>query len=93
EFGRTPELNANSGRNHHPNAFTCVLAGGGVKGGQVYGSTDERGHSIEENGVTVPNFNATIAYALGLPLDKVVHSPSGRPFQIAHKGQPVKALF
>lgn len=93
EFGRTPELNANSGRNHHPTAFTCVLAGGGIKGGQVYGSTDERGHSIAENGVTVPNFNATIAYALGLPLDKVVYSPSGRPFQIAHKGQPVKALF
>ncbi|MGJ8651767.1 MAG: DUF1501 domain-containing protein [Opitutaceae bacterium] len=93
EFGRTPDINSNRGRNHHPTAFTCVLAGGGIKGGQVYGSTDDRGHSITENGVTVPNFNATIAYALGLPLDKVVHSPSGRPFQVAHKGQPIKALF
>ncbi|HAV12360.1 MAG TPA: DUF1501 domain-containing protein [Opitutae bacterium] len=93
EFGRTPELNSNNGRNHHPTAFTCVLAGGGIKGGQVYGATDERGHSITENGVTVPNFNATIAYALGLPLDKIVYSPSGRPFQVADKGQPIKALF
>lgn len=93
EFGRTPEINSNAGRNHHPTAFTCVLAGGGIQGGQVYGATDERGHSITENGVTVPDFNATIAYALGLPLDKVVYSPSGRPFQIADKGQPIKALF
>ncbi|MGC6423909.1 MAG: DUF1501 domain-containing protein [Lentimonas sp.] len=93
EFGRTPEMNVNAGRDHHPTAFTCLLAGGGIKGGQVYGSTDERGHSIATDGVTVPNFNATIAYALGLPLDKVVYSPSGRPFQVAHKGQPVKALF
>jgi hypothetical protein len=93
EFGRSPEINGNAGRNHHPTAFSCVLAGGGIKGGQVYGATDERGHSIAENGVTVPDFNATIAFALGLPLDKVVHSPSGRPFRVADKGQPIKALF
>lgn len=93
EFGRSPELNGNSGRNHHPTAFSTVLAGGGIRGGQVYGVTDERGHSVAENGVTVPNFNATIAYALGLPLDKVVYSPSGRPFTIADNGQPIKALF
>jgi hypothetical protein len=93
EFGRSPEINDNSGRNHHPTAFTCVLAGGGIRGGQVYGATDERGHGIAENGVTVPDFNATIAYALGLPLDKVVHSPSGRPFTVADKGNPIKALF
>ncbi len=93
EFGRTPEINSNAGRNHHPNAFTCILAGGGIKGGQVYGATDERGHSITEDGVTIPDFNATIAYALGLPLDKVIHSPSGRPFRVADKGQPIKALF
>jgi len=93
EFGRTPEINANAGRNHHPSAFTCVLAGGGIKGGQVYGATDAGGHSVADNGVTVPDFNATIAYALGLPIDKVVHSPSGRPFRIADKGRPITALF
>jgi hypothetical protein len=93
EFGRSPEINGNAGRNHHPTAFTCVLAGGGIKGGQVYGSTDASGHSIAENGVTVPDFNATIAYALGLPIDQVVYSPSGRPFRVADKGRPITALF
>ncbi|MGB0258408.1 MAG: DUF1501 domain-containing protein [Coraliomargarita sp.] len=93
EFGRSPKINGNAGRDHHPNAFTCVLAGGGIKGGQVYGATDERAHSVAENTVTVPDFNATIAYALGLPVDKVVYSPTGRPFRIADKGQPITALF
>ena len=93
EFGRSPEINDNAGRNHHPGAFSCVLAGGGIRGGQVYGSTDASGHSIASNGVTVPDFNATIAYALGLPIDKVVYSPSGRPFRIADKGRPLTALF
>lgn len=93
EFGRTPEINQNAGRNHHPSAFSCILAGGGIRGGQVYGATDERGQEVSENGVTVPDFNATIAYALGLPLDKIVYSPSGRPFQVADKGRPIKDLF
>lgn len=93
EFGRTPEFNTNMGRDHHPKAFSCVLAGGGIQGGQVYGTTDERGHTVAENGVEVPDLNATIAFALGLPLDKIVYSPNGRPFQVAHKGQPLKALF
>jgi hypothetical protein len=48
---------------------------------------------VAEKPVTVPDFNATIAYSLGLPTDKVVYSPSGRPFQVAHKGQPITALF
>ncbi|MDP4879120.1 MAG: DUF1501 domain-containing protein, partial [Opitutales bacterium] len=66
---------------------------GGIKGGQVYGASDESGHSVAESPVTVPDFNATIAYSLGLPTDKVVYSPSGRPFQVAHKGQALTGLF
>lgn len=93
EFGRTPEINANEGRDHHPQAFTCVLAGGGVRGGQVYGKTDERGAKIVDGQVEVEDFNATIAYALGLPLDQVLYSPSMRPFTVAHKGKPVVELF
>ncbi|MEM8866854.1 MAG: DUF1501 domain-containing protein [Verrucomicrobiota bacterium] len=93
EFGRSPNMNANMGRNHHPKAFSCVLAGGGIQGGQVYGATDERGQSVAEDSVEVPDLNATIAFALGLPLDKIIYSPNGRPFQVAHKGQPLKALF
>ena len=93
EFGRTPDINTNEGRDHHPQAFTCVLAGGGVKGGTVHGRTDERGAKILEKPVKVQDFNATIAYALGLPLDQVLYSPSMRPFTVADKGQPVVDLF
>ncbi len=93
EFGRTPEINVNDGRDHHPTGFTCVLAGGGIRGGQVYGATDERGDKAVENPVTIPDFNATIGYALGLPLDQVIYSPTKRPFTIADKGKPLTHLF
>ncbi len=93
EFGRTPEINVNEGRDHHPQAFSCLLAGGGITGGRVYGKTDERGAKIVENPVKIPDLNATIGYALGLPLDQVLFSPSMRPFTLADKGKPVVELF
>ena len=93
EFGRTPEINANDGRDHHPAGFSCVLAGGGIRGGQVYGATDEKGDKITENAVGIPDLNATIAYALGIPLDQVLYSPSKRPFTVADKGKPLTQLF
>ncbi|MBK8976960.1 MAG: DUF1501 domain-containing protein [Planctomycetes bacterium] len=94
EFGRTPQINdQRNGRDHHPKAFSCLLAGGGIRGGHVHGSTDARGEEITAGRVTVADFNATIATALGLPVDEVYHSPSGRPFQVANKGQPVREVF
>lgn len=93
EFGRTPDINANDGRDHHPAGFTCVLAGGGIRGGQVHGATDARGDKVADGQVTIPEFNATIAYAIGLPLDQVLYSPSKRPFTVADKGKPVVSLF
>lgn len=95
EFGRTPEINTEhkDGRDHHPAAFSCVLAGGGVKGGMKYGETDATGGKVKENKVTVQDFNATIAYALGLPYDLVIMSPTKRPFKIADKGAPVTTIF
>lgn len=93
EFGRTPEINANDGRDHHPKAFSCLLAGGGVKGGTVHGASDERGNTVAEGVVSIPDFNATIGYALGLPLDQVLFSPSKRPFTVADKGKPLAHLF
>ena len=69
------------------------MAGGGIKGGYVHGATDATGSEVTENAVTIPDFNATIADALGLPQDKVVMSESGRPFTVAHKGEAVRALF
>jgi len=56
EFGRTPVINANGGRDHHPQAYSCMLAGGGINGGQVWGKTDERGSKILEGKVRVEDF-------------------------------------
>lgn len=89
EFGRTPIINVNNGRDHHPLCFSGMLAGAGIAGGQKYGKSDARGYAVEENPVTPADFNATIAVATGMPLDKVIFSPSGRPFLIAgHKEDP-----
>jgi hypothetical protein len=93
EFGRTPRINQNNGRDHFPKAFSGLMAGGGISGGQVFGKTDESGMNIVENGVSVPDFNATIAYALGLPLEERIYSGNGRPFTVADKGQPVTSIF
>lgn len=94
EFGRTPVINGQrNGRDHHPKAFSCLLAGGGIRGGVRHGVTDERGDEVLEGRVTIPDFNATIATALGLPLEQVVHSPTRRPFTVADQGRPVLELF
>ena len=95
EFGRTPKIFAEreNGRNHYPQAFTCMLAGGGIKGGIKYGKTDKEGREIVENKVSVTDFNATIATCMGLSLTKKVVSPSGRPFTVADDGNVVSDLF
>ena len=71
EFGRTPDYNVNEGRDHYPKAFSCMLAGGGIRGGQVWGATDEEGREVVDGVTQIPDFNATIAYALGLPWMKL----------------------
>jgi len=95
EFGRSPEIKTEhkDGRDHHPSAFSCLLAGGGVKGGIKHGESDASGQKVKDGVVSVQDFNATIAYALGLPYETVIMSPSKRPFKIADKGQPVTSLF
>ena len=93
EFGRTPQINQNVGRDHYPQAFTSVLAGGGFKGGYVHGKTSEGAEEVLEGSMTIPDFNATIAYALGIPVDYVLYSPTVRPFTVAHKGNPQLELL
>ncbi len=93
EFGRTPTINENAGRDHHPGAFSALLCGAGVHGGGAYGKSDERGHSVEENAVYPQDFNATIAAAMGLPLDQEFHAPNGRPFKICNGGKPISQLL
>lgn len=90
EFGRTPNINGRDGRDHWPYCFTAFMAGGGVKGGFSYGETDDQGRSPKEGKPVKPeDLNATIAYALGLKINDVQYSPSGRPFTIANKGKPL----
>jgi len=93
EFGRTPRINENAGRDHHPGVFSCVLAGAGVQGGAVYGTSDERGFRPAADAVSVADFNTTIAAACGLPYDKEFHAPNGRPFKIGGGGKPITAVL
>mgnify|MGYP002826489581 CR=1 FL=1 len=74
-------------------AEEAILAGGGFKGGYVYGKTSAGGEEVVESPVSIPDFNATIAYALGIPIDHILYSPTKRPFRVAHKGNPVMDLF
>lgn len=94
EFGRTPKINeATAGRGHHPGVFTWWMAGAGIRGGYAHGLSDETATRVAEKPVTMPDFNATAALALGMDVAHVEHSPSGRPFTVADKGQPVMDLF
>ncbi|MBB5034293.1 DUF1501 domain-containing protein [Prosthecobacter vanneervenii] len=93
EFGRTPDINENDGRDHYPLAYSTVFAGGGVKGGFVYGSTDKDGRRVTDKQCTPQDFQATIGHAMGLPVDEVVMSPSNRPFTVGDKGVPVLDIF
>jgi len=93
EFGRSPRVNANGGRDHHPGVYSGFFAGGGIKGGSFYGTSDKDGFSPDRDPVAVSDFNATIAFALGLPIDQEFYSKSGRPFKVAHDGEPLKKLF
>ena len=94
EFGRTPEVKPGRvGRDHHPSAFSALLAGGGIKEGFVHGASDERGHYIVDAGVGMEELNATIAYTMGLSVNKTTYSPSGRPFKVAHGSQPITNIL
>ena len=92
EFGRKPALDGN-GRGHHPIAFSCVLAGGGVRRGYVHGATDDRGQAPRGGAVSPGDLHATLGWAAGLPLEEEFTTPSGRPMSVGNKGKPVTALF
>jgi uncharacterized protein (DUF1501 family) len=97
EFGRTPKINARGdkpGRDHYPRAWSTVLFGGGVKGGQVVGKTDKEGATVVERPVSTIDFMATICKVLGIDYAKKNHTPIGRPIRIVDKGEePIKELL
>jgi uncharacterized protein (DUF1501 family) len=94
EFGRTPKINANNGRDHFPDAWSTVLAGGGVKGGQAIGKTSADGMKVEDRPVTVPDFLATVCSALGVDPKKTNDSNVGRPIRIVDiAANPIKEVL
>ena len=82
EFGRTPKINPNTGRDHYPNAWSTVLAGGGIRGGQVVGRTSADGTTVAERPVSVPDLLATVCQALGIDPMKQNISNVGRPIRV-----------
>ena len=93
DFGRTPRINGDDGRDHFPNAWSAVLAGAGVRTGIVHGETDAEGAKVVKDAVTVPNLLATMATIIGLDPGDTVMSPAGRPISLTDHGVPVKALL
>jgi hypothetical protein len=91
EFGRTPRINQNAGRDHWGRCWSVVLGGGAIKGGMVYGSTNEDGTDIKENKVTVGDLFATLYKGLGLDPSTRIRDNLGRPGPLAD-GEPIKAL-
>lgn len=93
DFGRTPVINANDGRDHHPNAWSLLMAGGGLRRGVVYGETDADGETVVKSPVRVPDLFATIVSRLGISPDDTFQTPLGRPLAITDGGVPIAALL
>lgn len=94
EFGRTPKLNTrtNGGRDHWPHCYSVLLAGGGIQGDRVYGSSDSLGAHPREGRVCPEDILATLYYLLGVPLDAELHDPLNRPYPLC-TGSPITALL
>jgi uncharacterized protein (DUF1501 family) len=93
EFGRTPKINATAGRDHWPKVFSVVLAGGGIKAGSVYGSSDPTASEPQDDPLTVEDLAYTVYHQLGIDPDKKLMSPGNRPVIIVDEGKLRKELI
>jgi hypothetical protein len=93
EFGRTPKINPNAGRDHYPRCFNVALAGAGIRGGQVIGASSPDGTEVKDQPVSVPDLMASFCHALKIDPAKENTSPQGRPIKIVDGGHAVKDLF
>ena len=93
EFGRTPKINPREGRDHYPRVFSMMMAGGGIRGGQVYGSSSADGTEVTDNPVTVPDLLRTLCKTLSVNADHENMSPQGRPLKIVDGGKEVADLL
>ena len=92
EFGRTPRINGNGGRDHFPAAWSCVLAGGGIAGGQTFGRTSADGMEVVEDKVSVQDVLSTLCHAVGVDPGRENLAAGGRPIKIA-EGTPIRSLL
>ena len=93
EFGRTPKINAQSGRDHYPKVFSVVLAGGGVKGGYIHGSSNSTASEPEELAMGPEDLFTTVYHCMGIVADKELMAPGDRPIEIVDGGKVIKELL
>ena len=94
EFGRTPRINDGGGRDHWARVFSCMMAGGGIKGGSIIGASDPDGMEVAERPVKVADLHATLCHALGIDFNKELTTPQGRPIRLVRKeANPINELF
>ena len=89
EFGRTPHIGKQGGRDHYPQAWTSMLAGGGIQAGQAIGRTDTKGGTVEEGRVSAIDFMATVCKIMEIDYQQNFDTPTGRPIRIVDKGEKV----
>jgi hypothetical protein len=93
EFGRTPKVNKDAGRDHWPGAMNVLMAGAGIPGGQIVGATDPKGYYASENIYSPEDFAVSLYTKLGINPHQVLHTNTGRPVQLVNGGKPIKELF
>ena len=93
EFGRTPKINKDGGRDHWSNAMSVMFAGCGIPGGQVVGATDRAGYAANERVLSPENFVSTIYSKLGIDPGKIYHTEQGRPVHLVSDATPIAELM
>jgi hypothetical protein len=93
EFGRTPKVNKDAGRDHWPHAMSVVMAGAGIPGGQVVGATDAKGYHAAENVYRPEDFAASLYTKMGIDPHQTLHTSAGRPTHLVNEGRLIKELF
>jgi uncharacterized protein (DUF1501 family) len=93
EFGRTPVINGQTGRDHWSDAFAAVLAGGGIGRGRAVGKSDDKGEKVAERPITIPELYATLLACCGIEADHQFRTPEGRPIRLVDSAEPVKELL
>jgi hypothetical protein len=92
EFGRTPKINPQGGRDHWPYCYTAILAGGGIRGGTVHGASDKLGAYPDRDGVSPGDLASTVLWRFGLEPTAEILDLAGRPFRLA-EGEPLRSIF